>query len=65
MHLCRTSGLSQTVSDWWVTLEGCVDTLKDRDEAEHVVRHLPGARGVENKIIVSPPESIEAEKTPR
>jgi osmotically-inducible protein OsmY len=54
--------IRSTVSDGRVTLEGSVEALKDRDEAERTVQHLPGVRGVENRIIVSPPETIDAGK---
>jgi osmotically-inducible protein OsmY len=41
-----------TVSKGWVTLEGEVDWLFERDDAERVVRRLTGVRGVTNLIKV-------------
>lgn len=42
-----------TVRDAWVTLEGSVDTLRERGDAERAVRRLAGVRGVENTIEVT------------
>jgi osmotically-inducible protein OsmY len=47
--------IRSTVSNSWVTLEGEVDTLMDRVDAERVVRRLLGVRGVVNNITVSAP----------
>jgi osmotically-inducible protein OsmY len=41
-----------TVAKGWVTLEGEVDWLFERDDAERVVRRLTGVRGVTNLIKV-------------
>jgi osmotically-inducible protein OsmY len=46
--------ITSTVSDGWVTLEGSVDRLRERDDAERAVRHLHGVRGVWNKLVVRP-----------
>lgn len=46
--------IQSTVSHGWVTLEGNVDTLLERDDAEQSVRRLQGVRGVVNNIRVSP-----------
>jgi osmotically-inducible protein OsmY len=43
-----------TVSDGWVTLEGQVDVWRQREDAEHAVRHLACVRGVNNLIRVRP-----------
>jgi osmotically-inducible protein OsmY len=43
-----------TVSNGYVTLEGDVETVYERDEAEHVARRLAGVRGVHNHIHVNP-----------
>lgn len=43
-----------TVSDGWVTLEGNVDVWRQREDAEHAVRHLACVRGVNNLIVVHP-----------
>jgi osmotically-inducible protein OsmY len=46
--------ITSTVADGWVTLEGSVDRLRERADAERVVRYLQGVRGVTNKIVVRP-----------
>jgi osmotically-inducible protein OsmY len=48
--------IRSTVSDGWVTLEGGVETLSQREDAEQAVRNLSGVKGVHNKLIVHPPE---------
>ncbi|MBI5628590.1 MAG: BON domain-containing protein, partial [Candidatus Rokubacteria bacterium] len=45
--------IRSTVRDAWVTLEGSVDTLREREDAERAVRRLAGVRGVENKVEVT------------
>lgn len=47
--------ITSTVTDGWVTLEGSVDRLRERADAEYAVHHLLGVRGVTNKIAVRPP----------
>jgi osmotically-inducible protein OsmY len=47
--------ITSTVTDGWVTLEGSVDRLRERDDAERTVRYLHGVRGVTNKLVVRPP----------
>ena len=47
--------ITSTVADGWVTLEGSVDQLRERDDAERAVRYLHGVRGVQNKLVVRPP----------
>ncbi len=42
-----------TVASGWVTLEGGVESLFDRDEVESAVRRLLGVRGVINNITVA------------
>jgi osmotically-inducible protein OsmY len=44
--------ITSTVTDIWVTLEGTVDLLREREDAERAVRRLAGVRGVHNKIAV-------------
>ena len=46
------------VSNGWVALQGSVDLLRERDDAERIVRRLEGVRGVYNLIEVSPPEAM-------
>jgi osmotically-inducible protein OsmY len=41
------------VSDGWVTLEGTVEYLREREDAERAVRYLLGVKGVHNKLLVS------------
>jgi osmotically-inducible protein OsmY len=45
--------IRSTVADGWVTLEGTVDYLGEREDAERAVRYLLGVRGVHNQITVS------------
>jgi osmotically-inducible protein OsmY len=47
-----TDKVKVTVSKGWVTLEGEVEWLFERDDAERVVRRLTGVRGVTNLIRV-------------
>ncbi len=44
--------ISSTVSSGFVTLEGTVDRLREREEAERVVRTLAGVRGIYNRLEV-------------
>jgi osmotically-inducible protein OsmY len=43
-----------TVSKGWITLKGTVDWQYKKQEAERVVRNLPGVKGVSNLIDVKP-----------
>jgi osmotically-inducible protein OsmY len=45
------------VSNGWVALQGRVDLLREREDAERIVRRLEGVRGVYNLIEVKPPEA--------
>ena len=45
--------IRSTVSRGWVTLEGDVDYLNQRDDCERAVRPLAGVRGVTTKIEVA------------
>jgi osmotically-inducible protein OsmY len=47
--------ITSTVADGWVTLEGSVDSLREREDAERAVRHLYGVRGVQDNLVVRPP----------
>jgi osmotically-inducible protein OsmY len=53
--------ITSTVTDGWVTLEGSVDRLRERDDAERAVRYLLGVRGVHNTLVVRPPQ-VKAER---
>jgi osmotically-inducible protein OsmY len=46
--------IRSTVSEGFVTLEGEVDYLSQREDADRAVRSLKGVRGVLNKILVKP-----------
>ncbi|MEK6288458.1 MAG: BON domain-containing protein [Acidobacteriota bacterium] len=46
--------IKSTVSNGWVTLEGDVALLRERNDAERAIRRLTGVRGVTNKIEVTP-----------
>ncbi len=49
--------IQSTVSGGWVTLEGSVESLRQREEAGRAVRRLAGVRDVRNKIAVNPPQA--------
>ncbi len=44
--------IKSTVSDGWVTLEGDVEYLREKEDAERAVRYLTGVKGVWNRIVV-------------
>ena len=46
--------IRSTVSNGWVTLEGAVGTLREREDAERAVRLLMGVVGIINRIEVAP-----------
>ena len=46
--------IKSTVSNGCVTLEGDVDLLREREDAERAIRRLSGVRAVTNKIEVKP-----------
>jgi osmotically-inducible protein OsmY len=50
--------IRSTVSEGRVTLEGEVDSLTQRDDAERAIQHLAGVRLVINDIVVNPPEGV-------
>jgi osmotically-inducible protein OsmY len=52
--------IRSTVSRGWVTLEGDVDYLSQRDDCDRTVRNLAGVRGVTNKIEVAPSKVDQA-----
>ncbi|MCI0338782.1 MAG: BON domain-containing protein [Acidobacteria bacterium] len=49
--------IATTVSRGLITLEGTVDSLREREEAGQAVQRLSGVRGVRNKITVKPPKA--------
>jgi len=44
--------IRSTVSDGWVTLEGEVEFLREREDAARAVRNLAGVKGVWNQLLV-------------
>ena len=52
--LVPDENITSDVSDGWVTLEGRVHALREREDAERVVRRLLGVRGLSNRIVVIP-----------
>lgn len=46
--------IRSTVGDGWVTLEGEVSTLREKEDAEAAVRSLAGVRAVNNRLTVMP-----------
>jgi osmotically-inducible protein OsmY len=53
--------VQSAVSKGWVTLEGKVGLMRERNDAERAIRNLAGVRGVTNRIEVIMP-SIEPEE---
>ena len=51
--------IQSTVSNGWVTLEGTVDSLTQREDAERAVQNLVGVRGVSDKMTVLSTEPVE------
>jgi len=49
--------IQSTVTDGWVTLEGTVDFLRERNYAGSSVRNLLGVRGLSNNLLVLPQAS--------
>jgi osmotically-inducible protein OsmY len=45
--------IRSTVTDGWVTLDGEVATLREKEDAQHAVRALTGVKGVYNRLIVT------------
>jgi osmotically-inducible protein OsmY len=50
--------IQSTVSDGVVTLEGSVDAVSEREDAERAIRNLAGVRRVANKITIVPSERL-------
>jgi osmotically-inducible protein OsmY len=60
--LVPSDQIHSTVMDGWVTLDGNVEYYRERVDAERAVSHLPGVRGVTNRITVDSrvePESVK------
>lgn len=54
--LVPEQAIETTVSNGWVTLEGNVNTWRQRIDAETAVRYLPGVKGILNKIQITAPQ---------
>ncbi len=52
--------IRSTVSDGEVVLEGEVEYLTQRDDAEKAIRHLAGVRFVTNRIVVKAPRGVRS-----
>ena len=50
-----------TVADGWVTLEGEVYNLREREDAENVALKIRGVVGVVNKLAVAPREAVRVD----
>jgi osmotically-inducible protein OsmY len=50
----RDQEIQTTVSDGWITLDGSVESLTEREDAERAVNKLVGVRGVTNRLVVAP-----------
>jgi osmotically-inducible protein OsmY len=53
--------ITTTVADGWVTLEGKVESLIEREDTEHAMRYVTGVRGVINNLQVVPQEASASE----
>lgn len=49
--------ITSTVTLGWVTLEGSVESLHEREDADRAVRRLTGIKGVHNHIVINPPKA--------
>ena len=52
------NSLQVTVEEGWIRIEGTVEHQFQKLAVDRVVRHLHGARGVTNEIVVAPPETM-------
>jgi osmotically-inducible protein OsmY len=52
--------IRSTVSDGEVVLEGEVEFLTQRDDAEKAIQHLAGVRFITNRIVVRPPRTLHS-----
>lgn len=56
--------IRSTVANGWISLEGDVDLLREREDAERAVRRLAGVIGIDNRIVIaSRPVKPEAIRT--
>src|SRR5262245_20450883 len=54
--LVPADNVRTTVTNGWVTLEGSVNSWRQRVDAESAVRYLTGVSGVTNTLVVTAPE---------
>jgi osmotically-inducible protein OsmY len=54
--------INVSVNSGWVTLEGSVDTLWQKNRAEYIALDIMGVKGITNKLSVIPTEDILDEK---
>jgi osmotically-inducible protein OsmY len=45
--------IRSTIANGWITLEGEVDLLREREDAEGAVRRLAGVIGIHNRIVIA------------
>ena len=57
----RDEKIRSTVSEGWVSLEGELSTLREKEDAERVVRVLAGVKGVHNLLTVAPAKADPTE----
>jgi osmotically-inducible protein OsmY len=50
-----------TITNGWVTLEGDVDTVRQKEDAGHAIKNLAGVRGISNNLEVNPPIRLVAQ----
>lgn len=48
--------IESTVTDGWVTLDGTVSSLRQKEDAERAIRRLSGVTGINNLIAIEPPK---------
>lgn len=54
--LVPDEGITLTVDNGWITLDGTVNMWAQRDEAERAIQHLAGVQGMTNLITVAAPD---------
>jgi len=56
-----TGAVSAMVRDGWLTLEGIVEGLYQKNAAEEAVQNVPGVKGIINLIIIRPTQLISSD----
>jgi osmotically-inducible protein OsmY len=54
--LVPDEGITLTVDNGWITLDGTVNMWAQRDEVERAIQHLAGVQGITNLITVEAPD---------